>query len=141
MTRFLQTRVRRSLWFIFSSALVSSTIVVASFVPEPEIVNAAACVDGTHYTASSAGGQTVLTFTANCDYTLPATATSVSYLLVGGGGGGGAGGNTRGGQGGRGGVVVSATVTGTASKVATIVVGAGGTGGSTAGGGSNGTAG
>ena len=79
-------------------------------------------------TSTTSGTTTVLRFTTvgSCTWTVPASVTSISILIVGGGGGGG--GDAAGG-GGAGGVYMNTSLTVTPSTSPTIQVGAGGTGG------------
>ena len=95
----------------------------------PEAKAATACVLGTHYTRVSADSSAnmILKFTntAVCTFTIPASITSITALVVGGGGGGG----PDGGSGGGGGELREGTVSVTAGATMDITIGAGGSGG------------
>lgn len=99
-------------------------------------------------TVTTEGEYTVLRFssTGDCNWTVPADATDVEYIVVGAGGGGGAGGARAascnlngtpaglprfggGGAGGAGGDVITGSQSVLAGSVISISVGAGGTGG------------
>jgi hypothetical protein len=98
-------------------------------------------------TVTTEGEYTVLTFSTpgDCNWTVPADASSIQYIVVGAGGGGGAGGSRigscdlsfvaaevrlgGGGAGGAGGEVLTGTLEPTAGNVISVSVGAGGAGG------------
>ena len=114
----------------FTSLFGALCVFVFTVAVLPGVASAAACVpvittDGLYSVASF---KTVGT----CEWTVPSSVTSVTYLVVGGGGGGASGG------GGGGGVLTNhgvSTLTVTPNAVMSVVVGAGGTyGGGGAGG-------
>ena len=105
----------------FTTLLGAVCVFVFTIAVIPEVASAAACApaittDGLYSVASF---KTV----GSCDWTVPSTVTSVTYLVVGGGGGGASGG------GGGGGVITNhdvSTLTVTPNAVMSVVVGAGG---------------
>jgi hypothetical protein len=92
--------------------------------------NPAGLVTGRPWIASELV-QTLRTFTTvqTTDWTAPAGATTVEYLVVAGGGGGGNGFDTSGGGGGAAGMVLTGNLAVTPGTTYTVVVGNGGIGG------------
>ena len=104
------------------ATIISAILLTSFFVSIPVPANANNCVP----TMTSAGSDTVLTFstTGTCAWTPPANVSTFQLLVVGAGGGGG---SSLGGGGGGGRVISESSVT--ISQPATITVGTGGVGG------------
>ena len=142
----MHSRINPFSALLASIALVAASLFAVTLTPQAAQASNPSCVDGTHYSTSSSGAYTLVTFTSTtaCDFTLPGSVTSIDYLAVGGGGAGGGGGlrvslcsatpsNEKpggGGAGGAGGVVRHAEgVSVTSGDTLTVQVGAGGTAG------------